>query len=120
GRIVVSAPFVGRKPGRPHCDAVTDGNWTGPRAPSSPGIGRWTGGMRCNFTRPGSIRKDPFDLFSPTSGAFRLARGGYLRALCGPGTAIAMIQRKQSLYLLLASLLALATWFFPISTHQRG
>jgi hypothetical protein len=31
-----------------------------------------------------------------------------------------MIQRTQSLYLLLASLLALATWFFPISTHQRG
>lgn len=31
-----------------------------------------------------------------------------------------MIQRKQSLFLLLAALLALSTWFFPISTYQRG
>lgn len=31
-----------------------------------------------------------------------------------------MIQRKQSLFLLLAALLALATWLFPIATYQRG
>ena len=30
-----------------------------------------------------------------------------------------MIQRKQSLFLLLAALLAFATWLFPIATHHR-
>ncbi|HQV52498.1 MAG: DUF4293 domain-containing protein [Flavobacteriales bacterium] len=31
-----------------------------------------------------------------------------------------MIQRKQSLFLLLAALLAFATWLFPISSYKRN
>jgi uncharacterized membrane protein (UPF0182 family) len=31
-----------------------------------------------------------------------------------------MLQRKQSLFLLLAALLLGATWLFPIATYQRG
>jgi hypothetical protein len=31
-----------------------------------------------------------------------------------------MLQRKQSLFLLLAALLAAATWLFPIATYERG
>lgn len=31
-----------------------------------------------------------------------------------------MIQRKQSLFLLLAALLAFSTWLFPVATYQRG
>lgn len=31
-----------------------------------------------------------------------------------------MLQRKQSLFLALAALLAFSTWLFPIATYQRG
>lgn len=31
-----------------------------------------------------------------------------------------MWQRKQTVFLALAAILALATWFFPVATHERG
>jgi len=52
----------------------------------------------------------------------RLSCGSYFRALeqRSSGDHDTMLQRKQSLFLLLAALLCFATWFFPVASYDRG